>query len=240
MMQTLRYLICRIILIISALVLSACGGSQTTPFVSTAITPDNPAISTSDALSLQPSRTPRATRTPKIDREALTPAPTPSLTPTLDLKNYNNSWVRFYDHIYGISIEYPLIYGEKPYQGICDPFETRAGIHFGENNEVFVRQRLGISLEDHILSFLLKYHPEEQFKLESQQSLQINNQPAIAIKYRFGEATEIRELVFVNVPEMKLIYTFSFIGGNACDVPEIGLSERTLFEHAVETFYVEK
>jgi hypothetical protein len=47
-------------------------------------------------------------------------------------------------------------------------------------------------------------------------------------------------LVFVNVEEREIIYTFSFIGGSACDVPEIGLSERTVFEHALETFHVEK
>lgn len=84
-----------------------------------------------------------------------------SLTPTLDLANFNNSWVRFYDHIYGISIEYPLIYKEKPYQGICDPFETRAGVHFGEKSEVFIRQRLGTSLEEHIESFIPSYHPSK-------------------------------------------------------------------------------
>src|SRR5687767_6864089 len=162
MMQTLRHLIYRIILIIAAVVLAACATGQATHSVSTALISDTPAISTSGDPSFQPSRTPLATRTPKIDREALTRAPTRSLTPTLDVKNYTNSWVRFTDHIYGISIEYPSIYKETPYQGICDPFETRDGVHFGENSEVFIRQRLGISLEDHILSFLVNYYPDKQ------------------------------------------------------------------------------
>src|SRR5688572_27692707 len=104
MMQTLKHLICRTILIIAAMVLTACAARQATRSTSTALTPDSSAISTSGSPNFQPSRTPVATRTPKIDREALTPVPTRSLTPTLDVKNYTNAWLRFYDHIYGITI----------------------------------------------------------------------------------------------------------------------------------------
>jgi hypothetical protein len=228
-MQKLRYFFYQITVILGVMVLAACGARQV----------NNPV--TIDARPNPPSScTPLATRPPKIDREVLTPLPTPSLTPTLDIKNYADTWERFYDHVYGISIEYPSIYREEPYQGICDSYETRDGIHFGENNKVFIRKRLGTSLDEHIKSFIPYYHPEEQFKLESQETMQVNNHPAIAIKYKLGDATDIRELVFVTVAESEIIYTFSFIGGSTCDMPEIGLSERTVFEHALETFFVEK
>jgi hypothetical protein len=234
MMQRLKHIICRLILIIASIVLSACATSQATHSVSTVLTPDNLTISTSSNSDFQPSRTPLAIKTPKIDREAITSVP------TLDVINFSNAWLRFYDHVYGITIGYPSIYKEKPYQGVCDPYETRDGIHFGENSKVFIRQRLGTSLEEHIASFIPYYHPDEQIKLESQETMQVNDQPAIALKYKLGYATEIRELVFVDSAESETIYTFSFIDGSACDVPEIGLSERSVFEHALETFYVEK
>jgi hypothetical protein len=233
MMQRLRYLFCRFILIIAAIVLSACTTSQATHSVSTA-------IPTRGNSNFQASRTPFVTRTQKIDRKAITPMPTLSMTPTFNVKDYTNSWARFYDHVYGITIEYPSIYSEKPYQVACDPYETRDGIHFGANSKVFIRQQLGESLDEHIAAFIPYYHSDEQFKLESQEAVQVNNQPAIAITYKLGDTTENRELVFVTAPESKIIYTFSFIDGSACDVPELGLSERTVFEHALETFYVEK
>jgi hypothetical protein len=161
-------------------------------------------------------------------------------TPTLDLLSFEGSWERFSDHIYGISIEYPSIYDEELYKDVCAPFETRDGIHFGENGQIFIRQKMGKSLDDHILSFLANLRLDGYFRLEAQDSLQINGQPARSIKYRLDDFGEIREFIFFAAAEHDVIYTFSFEGGTMCDVPEIGISEQTVFEHSLESFYLEK
>jgi hypothetical protein len=218
-----------VILFLVSILLSSC--VQTTP------TQEDEVVETATEkiVTEEPVSQPITTEEP-----IATEAPTKVPTPTLDLLSFEGSWERFSDHIYGISIEYPLIYGEELYKDVCAPFETRDGIHFGENSQIFIRQKMGKSLENHILSFLVNLHPDGYFMLESQESLQINDQPASRIKYKLDETGEIREFIFVAATERDVIYTFSFEGGTACDVPEIGVSEQTVFEHALESFYLEK
>jgi len=165
--------------------------------------------------------------------------PTYTLTPTLDIAAYANSWTTYHGN-YGISFEYPAIYDEKPYQGICDAIESRDGAHFGEKSRVFVRKQESTSLDKYVLSFIPTYHPDEQFKLESQLSAQINGRPAITVKFKLGEAAESETLIFITDPASTLVFTFSFVGGNACAVPEIGISEEMIFQHAVDTFQFER
>ena len=192
-------------------------------------------IATEKVVTKEPVSQPITTEEPFVTEES-TEVP----TPTLDLLSFEGSWERFSDHIYGISIEYPLIYGEELYKDVCAPFETRDGIHFGENSQIFIRQKMGKSLEDHILSFLVNLHPEGYFILEAKESLQINGKPARSVKYRLDEAGEIREFIFVAATGGDTIYTFRFDGGTACDIPEIGVTEQSVFEHALESFYLEK
>jgi hypothetical protein len=235
-MRKQSYLIYQIIFVLGTMILTACGESYTNDYALTPSATD----SSSDRPRPQISLTPFATNTPSIDHENVTLTPTHTIKPTLDIANYTNIWVRYTDSRFGISIEYPLIYNEKPYYGICEPVESRDGVAFGEKSQVFVHQTLGTSLDEHIQSFIARYPPERKFKVESQKSMLINGQPATTIKYKLGENSTIREFIFIMAPESNLIYTFSFIGGSACDVPEIGVSEYTVFEHAIETFYFER
>jgi hypothetical protein len=217
-------------MIIGAMVLTSCSASQLNEYVSTA---------TIERPSLQASRTPKVTKTPGLDRETQTSVPTRSSTPTLDVASYANVWTRYHGN-YGISFEYPSIYDELPFHGICEAVESLDGADFGEKSEVYVRQPLGTTLDEHVKAYLANLELDESLKLESQEEIEINNQRAIAIEYKLGEAGNSRKFVFVTVPGEEVIFTFSFIGGSACDVPEIGLSERTVFEHAVKTFSFEE
>jgi hypothetical protein len=167
------------------------------------------------------------------------PFSTYTLTPTLDAVSYANAWTRYHGN-YGISFEYPAIYEEQPYKDRCKAIESLDGADFGEKTEVYVRQPLGTTLAEHVESFLANFHREKPLKIESRKEIEINSRPAIIVKYELVEEPQSREFVFITVSESELIYTFSFIGGSACDIPEISLSERTVFEHAVETFDLEK
>ena len=204
--------------------------------VTSVFQPSTPTPTVSPTLTASPTVTASPTRTNTPTR---TPTQTPSPAPTLDVASYANSWTT-YDGNYGIAFEYPSIYNEKPYDDRCKAVESWDGADFGEKSEVFVRQPLGATLEEHAQAYLSHLRSEQALELESHGELEINNQPAIAIKYKLSEGAESREFVFITVPESKLIYTFGFIGGSACDVPEIGLPEQTVFEHAVETFHVDK
>ena len=217
-------------MIIGAMVLISCRTSQLNGYVSTA---------TIEGPSQQGSRIPIATRTPGLNGETQTSVLTLPSTPTLDVARYTNVWTRYYGN-YGISFEYPSIFEATPYNGICEAVESLDGADFGEKSEVYVRQPLGTTLDEHVKAYLASLQFDEPLKLESQEEIEINNQHAIAIEYKLGEEGESRKFVFFTAPDRKVIFTFSFIGGNVCDVPEIGLSERTVFEHAVETFFVEE
>lgn len=234
-MHTLRHFIFPIIIIVVLMVSSACSASQSGDSGSITLVPDR---LPSNEPGVQPAaRTPSAARTEKIeDGTLLIPGVTHSPMPILDMAN---SWTRYRGN-YGISFEYPSIYDEKPYNEICKATESLDGADFGEKSEVYVRQPLGATLDEHVKLYLENLQFDEPVKIESQEAIEINHQPAIIVKYKLGEAIESWELIFVFIPERKVIYTFSFVGGSACDVPEIGLSEQTVFGHAVETFYVEK
>ncbi len=238
-MQTLRHFLHLIIVIACAIVLSACSARQLNDNVPTTLPPNHLVTSPSNEPSTPPTRTPSATRTPKIEGGTSIPFSTYTLTPTLDIASYTNAWTRYHGN-YGISFEYPSIYDEKPYNDRCKAVESWDGADFGEKNEVYVRQPLDQSLDEHVELSLANYHREKPLKIKSREEIEINKQPAIVIKYKLVEESESREFVFTTVLGSELIYTFSFIGGTACDIPEIGVSERTVFEHAVETFYHEE
>jgi hypothetical protein len=222
MMKTLRHLKFKILFLIGALTLGAC-------------------ISPSVAPSAQPTLRPilAATVTPISDISTKEPISTSS-SAAEDLARYTNLWTRYRDSIYDISFEYPSIYTEKPYKGMCEPVNTLDGVDFGETNEVFVRQQQNLSLEEFVQTFLPTYFPNRQVKIESQEAVQIDDRSAIVLEYRLDGGTENRVFVFIADPKRELIFTFSYIGGSSCDVPEIAVSEKSVFQHAVDTFQVER
>jgi hypothetical protein len=238
-MQTLRHFLYLIIVVACAMVLSACSARQLNDNVSTTLPPVHLVASPSHEPNTLPIRTPSDTRTPRIEGGTPIPFSTYTPTPTLDLASYANTWTRYHGN-YGISFEYPSIYDEKPYNDRCKAVESWDGADFGEKNEVYVRQPLGPTLDEHVELSLANYHREKPLTIESRAEIEINKRPAIVIKYKLVEESESREFVFTTVLGSELIYTFSFIGGSACDIPEISLSERTVFEHAFATFYYQE
>jgi hypothetical protein len=222
MMKTLRHFKFKVVCLISALILSAC---------------NSPSVMPSIQPTIQVSLAAKVTSIPNPSTKVPTAT---SSRATLDPARFANSWTRYRDSVYDISFEYPSIYMEKPYKGECEPVNALDGVDFGETNEVFVRQQQNLSLEVFVQTFLPTYFPNRQVVIESQEAVQIDDRSAIILEYKLDGATENRMFVFIADPKRKLIFTFSFIGGSTCDVPEIGLTEKSVFQHAIDTFQVER
>ena len=80
------------------------------------------------------------------------------------------------------------------------------GVHFGDTSEVFVRQRQGSSLSDHVQLFIPSYFRGKVVEIKSKLSTEVGGLSAITVELNLDKAAENRTLVFVADPSGKLVF----------------------------------
>ena len=211
---------------------NATPSSTPKPVASSTVTiiPSTATITPSPAIA--PSATNPETPTPTSSDIPWSP---PSFLPTemvgLDLSEFIDAWKVYSNTQYGFSFEYPVIYDEIGYCAIWENEKTTGGISIG------IGSRISVDVEPVNPEYTIDSFVEEFTKnLEHLEIVPtpLAGQDGYYISYRYGGLGRLDEVFVVVNDSLRVIFEMTYPVG--CDIWEVGMKERDVFDHVMESF----
>jgi len=228
---------------------SAAEKDEATNVAQVSLAPSTPSpFMVTDTRSVTLTSSPAITALPTVEQTA-TPLPPPTYqpimwrTPTADISHLQGVQNVYRNIGIGFSFEYPAVYDVEPYKD-CGVKERRKDealvLTLGFQSDLVVKDIDGLSFDEYVEPLMARFQePDKTWLLESQNYHTINSDEALTIEYAVGspESGYRGGWTATFLKHGTYMFTFNFLHGERCDIPDIEVDEFKAYEHMIASLH---